>query len=310
MNIIDKLERKFPRFGIPNLMKYVICVNIAGAVLGLIDMSGVFGVQIYANYLSLDFNQIFHGQVWRLITFVLYPPTDLVGRNMMINLIWFAIWALVYYHLGLALEKIWGTFRFNLFYFFGIFLVVIATLGFYLFNVIKYGDYTAQLFGYMIGSSATLEFVNETVFLAYAMMFPDAMFLMYFVIPVKAKWLGWISIALLGYQFVRGIVDGAYYGVVLIVAAVINLVIFFFFGRGKPGARGQYRERRRRQEFQRRARPVEPSSAGAGTAGRHRCAICGRTELDAPHLEFRYCSRCNGNYEYCSDHLFSHEHVK
>ena len=99
MNVIDKLEKKFPRFGIPNLMKYVICVNIAGAVLGLIDMNGVFGAQIYNNYLSLDFYQIFHGQVWRLITFILYPVSDLGGNNMMINLIWFAIWALVYYHL-------------------------------------------------------------------------------------------------------------------------------------------------------------------------------------------------------------------
>ena len=265
MNVIDKLEKKFPRFGIPNLMKYVICVNIAGAVLGLIDMNGVFGAQIYNNYLSLDFYQIFHGQVWRLITFILYPVSDLGGNNMMINLIWFAIWALVYYHLGQALEREWGKFRFNLFYFTGVLLVVLVTLGFYLFNVGYYGSETSQLFGYMIGSSVTLEFVNETIFLAYAMIFPSAVFLMYFIIPVKAKWLGWITIAMLGYQLVRGFVYGAYYGVALILAAVINLVIFFFFGRGKPGARGQYRQHKRKQEFQRRTRPLEPGPGNMGT---------------------------------------------
>ena len=188
--------------------------------------------------------------------------------------------------------------------------MVLVTLGFYLFNVGYYGSETSQLFGYMIGSSVTLEFVNETIFLAYAMIFPSAVFLMYFIIPVKAKWLGWITIAMLGYQLVRGFVYGAYYGVALILAAVINLVIFFFFGRGKPGARGQYRQHKRKQEFQRRTRPLEPGPGNMGTGSRHRCAICGRTELDAPHLEFRFCSRCNGNYEYCSDHLFSHEHVK
>ena len=309
MNIIDKLERKFPRFGIPNLMRYVICINIAGAVLGLLDAVNAFGVPIYANYLSLDFYQIAHGQVWRLITFLLYPVYDLAGRSMFINLIWFALWAYLYLTFGTALERAWGKFRFTLFYIGGIIFIILATLVFYLINVSMYGPESRELFGIMIGSSVTLEYLNETVFLAYALLMPDMQFLLYFIIPIKAKWLAYVSLGLLGFNFVMFIIRGQYYGIALILGAMINFCIFYFLGRGKQNIKGQYEQHRRKQEFQRATRrPVEPSSGGRSTM--HRCAICGRTELDDPRLEFRYCSKCNGSYEYCSDHLFSHTHVQ
>ncbi|MBR6228805.1 MAG: hypothetical protein IKQ97_03635 [Eubacterium sp.] len=306
MNIIDRLERKFPRFGIPHLMKYVIIINIAGALFGLMDANGVFGRPIYASYLSLDFNAIFHGQVWRLITFVLYPVRDLSQGSMFINVIWFAIWAYLYYFLGTMLEKWWGTFRFNLFYLGGILFVVLTTLAFYLVNCGIYGWEQGPLLGYMIGYSVTFEYLNETVFLAFALLQPDAQFLLYFVIPFKAKWMAWISIGLLAFNFIIYIMHGQYYGVTLIVGAVLNFLLFFFLGRGKPSVHAQHTQRKRQQEFRRRTRPLEPTPGGGGI---HRCAICGRTEKDDPRLEFRYCTKCNGDYEYCSDHLFTHTHV-
>ena len=306
MNFIDKLERKFPRFGIPNLMKYVIMINIAGALLGVLDSSGMLSRPIYASYLSLDFNAIFHGQVWRLITFILYPVRDLSRGAMFINLIWFAIWAYLYYYLGTMLERWWGKFRFNLFYLGGIVFVILATLVFYLINIGMYGSESGPLFGYMIGYSVTFEYLNETVFLAFALLQPDARFLLYFVIPFKAKWMAWISIGLLSFNFVYFIVKGQYYGVALIVGAVLNFLLFFLLGRGKQSVRGQYQQKKRQHEFQRRTRPLEPSEEGGSM---HRCAICGRTEKDNPRLEFRYCTKCNGNYEYCSEHLFTHTHV-
>lgn len=308
MNFIDKLERKFPRFGIPNLMRYVIFINIAGAVLGFLDSTGVFGVRIYASYLSLDFYQIAHGQVWRLVTFLLYPVYDLAGRSMFINLIWFALWAYLYLTFGTALERAWGKFRFTLYYIGGIIFIILATFLFYIINVSLYGSGTAEIFGYMIGSAVTLEYLNETVFLAYAMLMPNAQFLLYFIIPVKAKWLAYVSLGLLGFNFIMFIIRGQYYGIALIAGAMINFCIFYFLGRGKQNIRGQFEQHRRRQEFHRSMhRPVEPSG---GQTTLHRCAICGRTERDDPKLEFRYCSKCNGSYEYCSDHLFSHTHVQ
>ena len=277
-------------------------------MLGFLDSTGVFGVRIYASYLSLDFYQIAHGQVWRLVTFLLYPVYDLAGRSMFINLIWFALWAYLYLTFGTALERAWGKFRFTLYYIGGIIFIILATFLFYIINVSMYGSGTAEIFGYMIGSAVTLEYLNETVFLAYAMLMPNAQFLLYFIIPVKAKWLAYVSLGLLGFNFIMFIIRGQYYGIALIAGAMINFCIFYFLGRGKQNIRGQYEQHRRRQEFHRSMhRPVEPSG---GQTTLHRCAICGRTERDDPKLEFRYCSKCNGSYEYCSDHLFSHTHVQ
>ena len=322
MNFIDKLERKFPGFGITNLMKYVIIINIAGTVLALINMTGVIEVNIYAEYLSLDFYQIFHGQVWRLVTFLLYPSIDISGlagtSRLFIDLIWFAIWAFLYYQIGLVLEREWGKFRFTLFYLGGVVFVILASMVFY-FVYCNIGEVSLvmgadQYVGYSIGLAANLNYLNETLFLAFALMFPNMQFFLYFIIPVKAKWLAYIYIGLIALDIVKCVRIGNYYILALILGALLNFAIFFIFARGSSSVSGSYQQRKRRRGFEKkasgqtshRARPVE----GAPTGGaRHRCAICGRTEIDAPQLEFRYCSRCNGNYEYCSDHLFSHTHV-
>ncbi len=329
MNFIDKLERKFPRFGITNLMKYVIGINIAGTVLALIDMSGFFSVNIYAQYLSLDFSKIFSGQVWRLITFFLYPTIDnpVYGmQRVFIDLIWFAIWAFVYYQIGTVLEREWGKFRFTLFYLGGVIFVILASMVFYF----VYGSMSgvssvpggSEVLGYSIGMASTLNYVNETLFIAFALMFPNVRFFLYFLIPVKAKWLAYLYLGLLAFDIVQCVRYSNYYNLVLILGALLNFAIFFIFARGSSSVSGAYQQRKRRKEYERRARGVGGGAGhaaghrarpveGAPTGGaRHKCAICGRTELDAPQLEFRYCSRCNGNYEYCSDHLFSHTHVQ
>ena len=333
MNFIDKLEKKFPRFGISYLMRYVISLNIVGAVIGLIDASGFLPVQIYADFLSLDFYKILHGQIWRLVTFILYPVYDFSSSSMFINLVWFAVWAFLYFQIGIALERNWGRFRFTLFYLGGIVFVILVTFVFFIVNcalsgVSVYGGGQASMIGYLIGNSASLEYLNQTLFLAYALMFPEVRFLIYFLIPVKAKWLAYVYLALMGFQFIMFIISGYYYGVVLILGALLNFVIFFVFGRGTLSMSGRMQQNQRRREFQRKmsghdsgqynsvrfgtgqfGRHTRPKEVYPGGSARHKCAICGRTENDDPTLEFRYCSKCNGNYEYCSDHLFSHEHV-
>ena len=292
MNFIDRLEKRYPNFGVSNLMIYVIAISGLGMLISMVNP------YIYYQYLSLDFYQIFHhGQVWRLITFLLCPSAGGSGSS---GLFWFAIMAWVYYSIGSNLERIWGRFRFTLFYLSGIVMILVVTLAAYLIMGIVY---PAQEVGIGLGMQVTLEYVTESLFLAFALVFPDVQLLLFFVIPVKAKWLSIFYFALDAYQIIQGIMMKSYYPVALIVVSLINIFIFFFFAKGRPGMAAHARQTKRKAEFKQKMH----ESREKGPI--HRCAICGRTELDAPELDFRYCSKCDGRYEYCSEHLFTHEHV-
>ena len=296
MTLLDKMERsRFGRFGIPNLMKYVIAVNLLGAVLGVMNLD------FYYQYLRLDVDEVLHGQVWRIVTFVL-TPMDQVGESPFMNLLWFAIWAFVYYSIGSNLEKLWGTFRFNLFYFGGLLWVIVMTFVFYLLLTqgwipnmpVAYMDYSV--------SSSVMEYLNQTLFIAFAFTLPNAQILFYFVIPVRAKWFSVLYLVMDGYVFVKCLMGGLYYSAALIVVLLLNFFLFYLMGRGSFSPKQAYQQRRRKVEYKKKAAPKQ---AGA----RHRCVICGRTEEDVPGMEFRFCSKCEGNYEYCADHLFTHEHI-
>ena len=90
----------------------------------------------------------------------------------------------------------------------------------------------------------------------------------------------------------------------------ISLVILFcFFFSNRNMHRYNPKEVHRRREFKKAMAQSRVNPATGGIT-KHKCAICGRTEKDDPNLEFRFCSKCNGNYEYCQDHLFTHQHVK
>jgi hypothetical protein len=292
MNFIDRLEKRYPNFGVSNLMIYVIAISGLGMLISMVNP------YIYYQYLSLDFYQIFHhGQVWRLITFLLCPSAGGSGSS---GLFWFVIMAWVYYSIGSNLERIWGRFRFTLFYLSGIVMILIVTLAAYLIMGIVY---PAQEVGIWLGMQVTLEYVTESLFLAFALVFPDVQFLLFFIIPVKAKWLSIFYFALDAYQIIQGIMMKSYYPVALIVVSLINIFIFFFFAKGRPGMAAHARQTKRKTEFKQKMHESEKKGPI------HRCAICGRTEIDAPELDFRYCSKCDGRYEYCSEHLFTHEHV-
>ena len=140
-----------------------------------------------------------------------------------------------------------------------------------------------------------------SIFLAFAVSYPDMEVLLYFILPIKMKWMALVYAALTIYDLVRGNL----FTRIAIIASLLNFIVFFLSSRNvKPYMpKEQMRKRKFKQEQER------PHMTYAGGA-RHRCAVCGRTELDDPNLEFRFCSKCNGNYEYCQDHLFIHEHVK
>ena len=287
MNWISRLERKFGRYAIPNLMYFIIILYGIGFVLDYINP------YFYIQYLSLNAAEILHGQIWRIVTFLIQPPSN--------NLIFLIIALYFYYMIGRTLEQTWGSFRFNLYFFTGVLFHVIAALLIYL--------VTGQV--YMLGTS----YLNLSLFFAFAAVYPDMEFLLFYILPVKAKW---IDGAFFIWTIIQGFLPsygGTYtsYRASAFAAAIsiLNFVIFYVSTRNYAQFSPKQQKRRREFKKQMKARPQNHYSAQPdGRVPKHRCAVCGRTELDHPELEFRYCSKCNGNYEYCQDHLFTHEHVK
>lgn len=275
MKFFNEFERKYRRYAIPNLMTYITVLYGIGLVIWQMNP------MIYFQYLSLDVGQILRGQVWRIFTFLMFPPA--FGNFRFTSILIGVIALFMYQSLGQTLERIWGAFRFNVFFLMGVLAQVIAAfVGYLVFRQ-----------NWML----TTGFLNSSIFLAFAMVFPDAQFLLFFVLPIKAKWLAVAECAVYLYSFVFG---GAANRVELFIS-LLNIILFFAMTRNYKKYAPQ--EIRRKQNFK-KAMKITPK----GTA-RHRCAVCGRTELDGDDLEFRYCSRCEGDYEYCQDHLYTHKHV-
>ncbi len=285
MKFIDKLERKFGRFGIPNLTIYMIVCYVIGYALMIVN-PGIL------NWLSLEPAYILRGQVWRLVTWVLYPPSTS-------GVLWFAIAVLFFYYpIGTSLERTIGTFKYTLYILSG---VVFTILGAFILYFLLGGNV-------LVGNVFSTYYISLSTFLAYAMCYPDMQVLLMFIIPVKMKWMAIFYVVIVVYEMIQYVMAGAWYLVIPIVASLLNFIIFYFgtkdFSRYNP------KEIHRRNEFRRAMEPQGRMKSGSGSVTKHKCAICGRTELDDPNLEFRFCSRCNGNYEYCQDHLFTHTHVK
>jgi hypothetical protein len=284
MKFLNKLERKFGRYAIPDLMKYIVALFLAGLVIGLMPNN-------IAGYFGLDFDLVKRGQVWRLITFII--PTGATG-----NILIFAISTYFYYIIGNALEQSWGAFRFNLYFFSGIVFNILSSFITYIFT------------GYSL--SPSLSFVCGTMFFAFAAIYPNTQFMMYFLIPIKAKYLAWVQAALYLYQVFGYMVNQQYFLVIPLVVAFANFLIFFFATRNyRKISPGEYKRKAtyRRKVNEARSQGNVTQFKGRNVVTRHKCAVCGRTELDNDQLEFRFCSKCDGNYEYCMDHLFTHEHV-
>ena len=285
MKFIDKLERKYGKFGIPNLTVYIVVCYVIGYALMILNPR-------ILNWLSLEPAYILRGQVWRLVTWVLYPPDSS-------NVLLFALMVLLFYYpIGTSLERTLGTFKYTLYILSG---MIFTILGAFILYFLLGGNV-------LVGSVFSTYYISLSTFLAYAMCYPDMQVLLMFIIPVKMKWMAIFYVVIIVYEMIQYIMAGAWYLVIPIVASLLNFIIFYFgtmdFSRDNP------KEIHRRNEFRRAMEPQGRMKSGSGTVTKHKCAICGRTELDDPNLEFRFCSRCNGNYEYCQDHLFTHTHVK
>ena len=241
----------------------------------------LFNPMVYWAYLSLDMEAIFHGQVWRLVTFLIYPPA--LG-NWVLGDIFFGVIALFMYHsLGVTLERVWGSFRFNVFFLMGVIGQILAALVGY---VVFHQNYVV-----------TTGFLNFSIFLAFAICFPDVQFLLFMVIPIKAKWLAIAETAVYAYSFIRGSASTR----CEIALSLLNVILFVAMTRNYQ--RYSPREIKRKKEFKSKMK-IMPKGRTI-----HKCAVCGRTETDDPNLDFRYCSKCVGGLEYCQDHLYTHQHV-
>lgn len=275
MNFLDKLERKYRKYAINDLMKYII---IGNGVIFLLDMITQISI---SSLLSFDLNAILHGQIWRLVTFVFIPePT---------NLLFFVFMLYLYYSIGAALEHAWGTFKFNVYYFSGALFTMLASS---IFTLIT---------GYSV--PATAHYINLSLFLAYATLFPNVEFLIMYILPVKVKYLAYLDVALLVYTFATS--GSTPWGIgqkILIAVSLLNFLLFFGSRiKGSKPTATQKDFRKAKRELQ-KGDPIHVAF--------HKCTVCGKTELTDPDMEFRYCSSCNGNYEYCMDHLKNHEHKK
>ena len=212
MTFYQKLERRFGKYAIPNLMKYICVIYVVGY---LIQM---FNPLLYFYYLDLDAEAILHGHIWRIITFIFYPPST--------SLLWMIVALFVYYSLGMTLERVWGTFKYNFFYFTGVILLVLAAILIYLVT-----GYSVQLYP---------TYMTFSIFLAYALTFPDTTFLLYFIIPIKAKWLAIAEVVLYLFYFVA--LPGLGNKVAILVS-LLNVALFFLLTNQRPKHRNIYNMR-------------------------------------------------------------------
>jgi len=256
----------------------LICFAI-GYVLNLLPVT-----RPLAAYLTLEPSLILKGQVWRLFTWIISPPSS----N---DIFWVLISLYFYYSIGKTLENVWGTFRYNLYIFSGMLFTVIGAFVLYvILLVIGLGNFP-------VGNLFSTYYICMSIFLAFAATFPEMQVMLMFIIPIKVKVLGILYAILM----VISCLQGGLLVSVPIIASLLNFILFFISIKKKSGIN-------RVQQAQRKEFKAKTSAAPKIT--KHKCAICGRTDESNPELEFRFCSKCNGNYEYCNDHLFTHKHVE
>ena len=259
MGLLDSLERKLRRYAIPNVTLYLILGQVLFFVF---EMSGRFILDRVVLIPVL----VLAGEWWRLITFLFIPP---LTNSIFAFFAWY-----LFYLMGGALEGHWGAFRYNVFLLVG-YLVTVAVsfiMPFY---------------------PATNIFIGGSVFLAFAFLYPEFQIYIFFILPIKIKWLAlltWIGYA---YQLLFGFWSTR----LMVLASISNFLLFFgrdIYWRMKTGKRRMAEQAR---QFSGRKEAF------------HTCTTCGITDLSHPQMEFRYCSDCGG-LGYCKDHIYNHSLVK
>ena len=272
-----------PRFGVPNLMRVIVIGNVAVYVLMLLTQANDANA---LSFLTFNLNALLHGEVWRLVTFVFVPAYS-SPFALLISLYF-------YYWIGSTLERQWGTAKFNLYYISGALLTV---LGVVLASLITGNPYL---------TAAGTGYVNLSMFFAFAFLFPDTTVLLFFILPVKMKWLAYLDGALFAFDIIKAIGAHNWAGVVLPIVALLNFAVFIWPEVHYLKERAKYQNSRKTVQFRQAQQQQAKQAQQQGY--RHKCAVCGRTDTDYPDLQFRYCSKCVGYHCFCQDHIFNHVH--
>ena len=285
MTWLDKLERKFGRYAIPNVTRLMVASSIVSYA--------VYFLAVYTSlnpitWIRFDPSAILHGQIWRLLSWIFVPSS---GFSF-----WTIIFVICLLSFGDSLERGLGSFRMTVYFLGGILLNDIGGLLIYL------------IFGIPI--HLTTYYMLLSLYMMLGLFMLDAEVRLYFVIPIRMKWMVIVYFVMLGIDvfeyFSAGLAYGLY-GASEILFAVVNLLFFVSACKRRVSYRQAAKQKARQQQYRQQARPAPTYSAGH-TASMHKCCICGRTEITNPELTFRYCSKCSGNKEYCNDHLFTHTH--
>ena len=286
MKAIDRFCYKHPKLGIPDLMKYIVLANAAVFVLDLFTNS------FFSNLLFFHYNSIMHGQVWRLLTFILVPSiggAGSVGFGLMTNVFFFAMTSFFYYSIGTTLERYMGSTKFTVFYALGVLL--------------------NMLLGLLTHAGVNMYYINMSMFFSFAVLYPDTRVLLYGIIPLKIKWLAWLDAAFFAYDIFFYLRSGL---PLLALMPIIGILNFFLFFGGEllDGAKYKkdvftHKTSKQTINFKKAQKDIKQRKGYL-----HKCTVCGVTDADDPNMEFRYCSKCNGYYCYCMNHINNHAHVE
>ncbi len=250
MDFLDKLERRLGWLAVPGLVRVVVLMN------ALVYLLAVFNPG-YIQALMLDPERVAAGEVWRLVSYIFIPPA---AHPL------FILFALLFFwRMGEGLEEAWGSFRLTVFYLVGMAGTTVAA--------------------FLTGGATTNAFLNLSLLFAFATLYPEFGILL-LILPVKVKWVAWISLAMTLLVFV---VSG-WAMRLAILASLANYILFF-------GPKFLREKRERHQTAQRRAR-FEADKPAKG-APLHVCAGCGVTDVTRPDMDFRvaadgldYCEEC------------------
>ena len=267
---LNRFCYKHPRFGIPNLMNIIVMGSV---LVYLLDM---FSQNSFSSLLYFSLPHILQGQVWRLITFVFIPLNS--------SLIWFVLSTYLYWMIGTTLEREWGSTKFTLFYVMGVVLNILLGL----------------LTGY-----ATMTYVNLSMFFAFATLYPNTQFFIFFFIPVKVKWLAWLDAALFAWSVVNYLIHGQFLLALIPILAILNYFLFFSADFARLFGRVKHKTSKQPINFKKAQKQARQTKGYI-----HKCAVCGITDEMDSTMEFRYCSKCNGYHCYCMNHINNHVHIE
>lgn len=257
--LLNKLEGRLSRYAVPHVTEALVASQAIAFLL-----IGTQGPD-FAERMVLTRDGLLNGEVWRLVSFLLIPPSG----NVLF--LFFALY--LFYLMGTALDKFWGTFRYNVYL------------------LIAWASTVGAVFLVPEGAMTNM-FIETSVFLAFAWLYPDFQLMLFFIIPVRIKWLALLTWIFMGIAVFLGDLSTQ----LSVAAGVLNFLLFFARDIWQWAMSGKKSMERRAETFANKNEAF------------HRCTICGITDKTHPHAEFRYCPECAGAPCYCMDHIDSHEH--